>query len=315
VSAVNGHGANTLPVSVVIACHTQERWSSLVRAIESALAQRPAPLRVIVAVDHNVALRERLARELPQVTVVDNEGSSGASGTRNSGARHADTPYIAFLDDDAHARAGWLEQLLAPFAREDVVGTGGRVDPEWASARPRWFPDEFAWVVGASYTGMPEMTAPVRNVWSENMAVRRDVFEEVGGFRADFGKVGHTSRPEDTDLCIRMGASAPGRRWVYVPAALVGHHVPPERCTRGFFLRRSFWEGQGKIEMSRHLAHERDLGSESEYLRKTIPAGLARNLRAAATERSGEPAERAAAILAGTAAAGLGAAVALVRRA
>jgi glucosyl-dolichyl phosphate glucuronosyltransferase len=301
------------PVSVVIACHTEERWSSLVRSIASALEQRPGPVEVIVAVDHNPRLYNRLSREISGVTVVENEYAGGASGTRNTGARHASTPFLAFLDDDAHARPGWLGTLLEPFEDELVVGTGGKVEPEWATSRPQWFPDEFAWVVGASYTGLPDTRSPVRNVWSESMAVRRDVFEAVEGFRADFGKVGQISRPEDTDLGIRMSASAPGRHWIYVPDALVDHLVPASRCTLRFFLLRSFSEGRGKVEMSMRLASDRDLGSESSYLRRTIPMGIARNVKSAMAHREWAYAQRAAAILGGTMAAAAGAVAAALR--
>ena len=39
---------------------------------------------------------------------------------------------------------------------------GGRVDPDWeGGARPRWFPAEFGWVVGCSYTGQPERLGTV----------------------------------------------------------------------------------------------------------------------------------------------------------
>jgi GT2 family glycosyltransferase len=268
---------------------------------------------VIVAVDHNAGLRERLEQSLSGITVVENRDRRGASGTRNAGAAAAKTPYLAFLDDDAIARAGWLERLLEPFADPHVVGTGGRVVAAWDTQRPRWFPEEFGWVVGASYSGQPRELAPVRNVWSESMAVRREVFERVGGFRMDFGKVGHTSRPEDTDLCIRMSAGASGASWVYVPSAIVDHLVPADRATFRFFLRRSFWEGQGKIEMSRHLGAERDLVSEGDYLRRTIPAGIERNLRGALARGDLSEAGRAGAIVAGIAAAGAGAALALLR--
>jgi GT2 family glycosyltransferase len=296
-------------VSVVLACHTEDRWDSLLRAIASATAQEPAPAAVIVAVDHNPALAQRLRAAAPELTVVDNLGErGGASATRNAGAAVATTPYLAFLDDDAVAHPGWLAALIAPLrADAAVVGTGGAVEPIWQAGRPDWFPDEFGWVIGVTYTGMPVETAPIRNVWSENMAVRRADFHAVGGFREDFGKVGATSRPEDTDLCIRMGAQRPDGHWLYVPAALVGHEVPGNRSTFRFFVRRSFWEGRGKVELARNLRGTPALGSERDYLRKTIPLGIVRHLR------GGFPA-RAASVCAGTVAASAGAAVALTQR-
>ena len=303
-----------LPISVVVACHTDERWPTLVRSIESAAAQQPRPQAIVVAVDNNPGLTARLRQSGLDIQVVENHDERGASSTRNAGAAVADTEYLAFLDDDSFAQPGWLTSLLAPFADTQVVGTGGPVEPDWRVPRPAWFPDEFAWVVGASYTGLPTVDAPVRNVWSVNMAVRRDVFVAVGGFRRDFGKVGRTSRPEDTDLCIRMSSSTPDGCWVYSPGAVVRHEVPAERSTIQYFLRRSFWEGQGKAEMARMLGHDRGLSSEKAWLLRTVPAGIARHLVAAVRTRDRREAAQVAALIAGTAAAGAGAALAVVRR-
>nr|BFE71392.1 hypothetical protein GCM10020092_046930 [Actinoplanes digitatis] len=69
-------------------------------------------------------------------------------------------------------------------------------------------PAEFLWAVGGSYAGMPTSTAPIRNVWSASMVVRRETFLAVGGFRTGFGKLGNQNRPEDTELCLRMSALA-----------------------------------------------------------------------------------------------------------
>ena len=265
--------------SVVIACHTEERFPALVRAIVSAQEQTPPPAQVIVAVDDNDRLCARLRAELKGIEVVQNRGDPGAGGTRNAGAALAVSPLLVFLDDDVQAHPGWLSALLAPFEDPSVIGTGGMTKAAWQCPRPRWFPDEFGWVVGASHAGLPTAPAAVRNVWSENLAVRRQAFETVGGFRPGFGKLGATSRPEDTDLCIRVGASAPDAHWLYVPSAVVDHEVPPGRATFAFFLKRCYWEGAGKVELSGHLGADRDLGDERSYLLRTLPRAVLRDLR------------------------------------
>jgi glycosyltransferase involved in cell wall biosynthesis len=38
-------------VSVIVAAFSLERWNGLVRSLESVLAQRPAPLEVILVID------------------------------------------------------------------------------------------------------------------------------------------------------------------------------------------------------------------------------------------------------------------------
>jgi hypothetical protein len=186
---------------------------------------------------------------------------------------------LAFLDDDARASKGWLESLTQHFADPAVVGVGGRVSPLWARPRPAWFPPEFDWTVGASYRGMPATARPVRNVWSNNMTIRRYAFEAAGGFREDFGKVGTRSRPEDTDLCLRAAAVTSSGLWVYEPAGLAGHWVPPERATVGYFLRRCFHEGRGKAGLAALDGHAESTSAERHYTRHVLPKGIARGLR------------------------------------
>ncbi len=302
---------SNVDATVVIACHSMARWSFTMAAIESALAQDPPPSRVIVVSDNNLGLHSRLCAELKGVVVLLNTGERGASATRNLGVAHADTTLVAFLDDDARARPQWLDQLVAPFADPDVVGTGGGIDPEWEGSQPHWFPAEFRWAIGASYEGMPTTIERVRNVWSGNMAVRRVAFDRVGGFRAGFGKIGDASRPEDTDFCIRVAAGTSGT-WMYVPEARVDHRVPQERGTFRFFLKRCYAEGRGKIEMSRLLDEGGSLGAEGEYMRRVLPRGVRRGISAAVVHGHFSGLSRAGAIVAGAAASGFGASRALL---
>jgi GT2 family glycosyltransferase len=289
--------------SIVITCFTQRRWPRLEASVESARTQSTPAEQVIVVVDHNDELREQVARRWPDVTVVANRHERGASGARNSGAELVTAPVLAFLDDDATAAADWLGHLVRCFDDPTVVGAGGGVTADWPQRAPGWFPEEFGWVVGASYRGLPERVAQVRNVWAENMAVRTGAFHAAGGFRLGFGKVGARSSPEDTDLCIRM--SAGGGRWLYVPEAVVAHHVPAERATFGFFVRRCLNEGAGKADLA-GLNSDEALGDERDYVRVLVPRAIRRDLAEALRTRRGRPAARAGAMLTGVAAAGVG---------
>jgi GT2 family glycosyltransferase len=300
-------------VSVVIPCHTEKRWKQLAGAVRAVLTQEPRPAAVVVAVDHNEALYELASRELTEATVLRNGyPERGVSGNRNTGAFHTDTPLIALLDDDVHPHPGWLAGLLAPFGDGEVCGTGGAIEPAWEPGRPAWVPDEFLWAWGGSYTGMPTTVARVRNVWSASMAVRREVFEAVGGFRVGFGKVGDRSRPEDTDLCLRM-SQASGGHWVYVPDAVIDHPVPADKATFGYFLTRCYHEGRGKVEMARLNSGRESLGSERDYLRRTLPRAVGRGLADTVRGRGLANTAKAATVLAGIAAAGFGGAVETAR--
>ena len=203
----------------------------------------------------------------------------GASGARNTGVAASHSEVVAFLDDDAVAAPSWLKALLGHFSSPDVVGVGGRLDPLWDDARPRWFPPEFDWAVGASYRGMPQDAGPVRNVWSNNMAIRRPAFDAIGGFRDGFGKVGERSRPEDTDLCLR--AALAGGAWIYEPTGIAGHRVGRQRATVGYFLRRCFNEGWGKAALAALNGMGQSMSAEREYTRHVLPSAMARGIREA----------------------------------
>jgi len=281
-------------VSVVIAAYSDDRWTQLSEAVASVAAQTRPAFETIVVVDHNPDLLSRARRELTDAVIIANVGVRGASAARNTGVALSRGEIVAFLDDDACATPDWLETLIAGFADPTVAGVGGRVDPLWATARPRWFPREFDWTVGASYSGMPETTAPVRNVWANNMALRRAAFDAAGGFREDFGKLGASSRPEDTELCMRVTSGS----WLYEPTSAVGHWVPAQRATIRFFLRRCFAEGQGKAEIAAMDGAAKSTSTERSYTVRVLPSAVGRGLREAmAGDRSG--ALRSAAIVGG----------------
>jgi GT2 family glycosyltransferase len=166
-------------------------------------------------------------------------------------------------------------------------------------------PEEFLWAVGGSYTGMPTETAPIRNVWSAGMVVRRETFMAVGGFRTGFGKLNGQNRPEDTELCIRMSAAG-GGHWMYVPAAVIRHEVPSVRSTFSFFVRRCYAEGRGKVQMAGLNAKTDSLSAERDYLR-SLPRAVLRNIAAGHIRKAGS-------VIAGIAAAGFGGAVETISR-
>jgi hypothetical protein len=152
---------------------------------------------------------------------------------------------------------------------------------------------------------MPESAARVRNVWSNNMAIRRDAFDAVRGFREDFGKVGHRSRPEDTDLCLRAAGADSGGTWIYEPGAIAGHQIPADRSTFRYFLRRCYYEGQGKAALAAFNGVTESTSTERQYARYVLPDGFIRGLQESARGNLSGMA-RSLAIIAGLSAATLG---------
>jgi len=284
--------------SVVICAFTEERWDDLVRSVDSVRRQTLPPVETIVVIDHNEALMARAVEAFPWARVVPNEGERGLSDGRNTGVRVSRGAIVAFLDDDAAAENDWLETLARTFRDADVIGVGGAAISEWDAGRPTWFPEEFDWVVGCSYLGMPTERAAVRNPLGCNMSFRRAGFQAAGPFEITVGRVG--SKPvggEETEFCIRLREAMPGHHIIYEPAARVRHRVRAERGTWRYFVSRCYGEGVSKAVIGRLVRSSAGLATERRYSTVTLPAGVARNI--AAIPRRPGAALRAGAIIAG----------------
>jgi len=297
----------TPSVSVVICTYALERWPNLVRSVRSALDQSPPAHEVIVVVDHNDELEQRVRDAFPTVVVRPNLGPPGLSDARNAGIRLAGGDILAFLDDDAIALPGWLADIGRAFRDDSVLGVGGLIEPLWALRRPAWFPPEFDWVVGCSYRGMPMQGDTIRNVLGANASFRRTVLETVGGFRTGLGRVGTDGLGcEETELCIRAGRRWPQKRFLFRPGAAVQHLVPSERATPMYFLSRCFAEGISKSRVARMMGSRHGLASERHYVLWSLPTALVTSLGRFISFRDSWGAARAGVILLGLTATTIG---------
>jgi len=291
-----------LDISVVICAYTEERWQHLVLAVESVQRQEVLPKEIIVVIDYNTSLFERARLHIPGITVLKNSGLKGVSGARNTGVAEACGALIACLDDDAIAEPSWLEKLSICCTDPMVLGVGGTTQPRWEGTRPRWFPEEFYWVVGCSYQTVPAHPIEVRNLWAGCMCVRREVFEVIGGFRSDIGHIGTcVLGGEETEFCIRAKQHYPHKKFLYEPRASVSHFIPTHRATWHYFLTRCYAEGLSKAIITRHVGARNSLSSERTYTLKILPLGIARGIADCFIRRDLTGLQRAGAILVGLA--------------
>lgn len=302
-AVIEPSGAAAPPsVSVVICAYTEARWEELVAAVGSVQAQETPALETVLVIDHNPALRDRAAREIPGVVLVENVEQRGLSGARNTGVRVARGDVIAFMDDDAWAEPGWWSHLADAYADPAVMGAGGAIVPAWERRRPSWFPREFDWVIGCTYLGMPETRAAVRNMIGCNMSFRREAFAEIGGFSHGIGRIG--ARPlggEETEFCIRAQRRWPDRVILYEPAAVVNHRVPAARATVRYFRSRCYAEGLSKAAIAKLVGSGSALSTERGYAVRTLGGGVARDVKDAVRGEGLAGMRRAAAIVVGLA--------------
>jgi glycosyltransferase involved in cell wall biosynthesis len=299
-------------ISVIICAYTEKRWQALVAAIESVQHQTLPAREIILVIDHNPALFQQAQASLADIIIIENSRDKGLSGARNSGWTRAQGEIIAFLDDDAVAEPDWIENVAAYYTEPTVVGVGGKIVPLWEKDAPFWFPEEFNWVIGCTYRGMPMKKARMRNVIGANMSIRKSILETSGGFRESFGCdknttssegflkwFNHSAGDEETEFCIRVSRQLPGCVWLYGAKAVVRHRVSLERTRWRYFLWRCYDEGLGKANLVRLHTSDTGLSSERAYVLQSLPIGVIDNMADTFLHRDSTGLSRAGAILLG----------------
>lgn len=270
------------PISVIICAYTEKRWDDLLAAIQSLRQQSVPPGEIILVIDHNQALFERVQAQISGVIHIENTGPQGLSGARNSGVAAARNELVAFLDDDAVADPRWLELMGKCCQDSSVLGAGGVVVPLWPGENPAWFPKEFYWVIGCSYQDFQGKITRVRNAFGGNICMRREIFAEIGGFSSSLGRTHAKQLPlggEETELCIRAKQRWPEKFFLCDPNAVSGHRIPPQRVNGRYFRSRCYAEGLSKATVASYAGVKDGLAAEQAYTLRMLPRGVLRGLR------------------------------------
>jgi glycosyltransferase involved in cell wall biosynthesis/GT2 family glycosyltransferase len=269
-------GGPIVPVSIIVCAYTLKRWRQLCEALDSVRRQEPRAAEIILVSDYNTELERRAREAFPDIVVIANREKRGLSGARNSGIAVARQKYIAFLDDDAIAAKHWVANMLAECGKPGVAGVAPAVEPIWEERPPSWFPDEFLWVVGCSYRGLPKSRAEVRNILGCAFVVRRDLFERAGGFDHQLGRTGGKTllSCEETEFCIRAKRAVEDAKFVFLPTADIQHKVPTHRSTWSYFTSRCYAEGISKAQVVQIAGAAQGLASERSYVLRTLSSGL-----------------------------------------
>ena len=119
---------------------------------------------------------------------------------RNRGAETGSAPWIVFLDADVLAPVDLLDRYLVAVA-DDTTGilAGAVIDeepPATAAAAPR-----YAWLKSSMSQEITLADSDWAFAQTANAAVRREAFEQVGGFEERIRSGG------DADLCFRIRAA------------------------------------------------------------------------------------------------------------
>jgi glycosyltransferase involved in cell wall biosynthesis len=206
--------------------------------------------------DHTADVVDSMSKLTAIPVVYVFEPRLGLSHARNRGINEARGSIIAFIDDDVLPAPDWIIQIVSAMDRWRAHGVGGRILPHWEAPPPDWLTqrqDLLDRLAIMDHADSCVLSYPVRGrpqVWGGNMAFRREIFEEIGGFDDARGRVGtKLFRGEEVELVNR--ALGHGLRIVYDPALVVQHRIGHRRLRRAYFLKMEFDAAQGEIGADR----------------------------------------------------------------
>lgn len=239
------------PALSVVLC-TFNRAPLLARALDALITQAPdTPAYEVVVVDNNStdATREIVAAFAASGIVrYAFESEQGLSAARNSGIRAALAPLLAFTDDDVCVESTWVGTIVGRFqAERDLDMLGGPVEPQWEAPPPAWLRDAgLAPLAVVDYGNEPFRITLDRQLClvGANLAVRRDVFDRVGGFSEALQRVGGgIGSTEDQELELRVLSA--GGTALYEPRMRVRAQVPRGRLSKRY--HREWHTGHGRF--------------------------------------------------------------------
>ena len=196
------------------------------------------PIEVVV-VDNDS--REQTTRDLfalyaadPRLTVVSAPGPFNFSDLSNRGARAAAGRVLLFLNNDIEVMdGGWLRELVSIAIDPAVGAVGAKLLYPDGTLQHGGIVLGIGGVAGHSHLGVPgddpgyfarmTLAQEVSGVTGACLAMRADVFAQVGGFDAEHLAVAFN----DVDLCLRVRQA--GYRIVWTPHACLIHHESKSR--------------------------------------------------------------------------------------
>jgi glycosyltransferase involved in cell wall biosynthesis len=234
-----------IKVCIVIPAFNAEDTVGL--ALSAALSQEHK-CEVVVVDDGSTDSTSTIVKKYPSARYVRQE-NAGPANARNTGWKITDADVVLFTDSDCVPDKRWAKSLINGFFEDCIGAVTGSYDianPEFLL--PRLIHEE----IQDRHHGYEQS---VRFFGSYNVALRRQVLEETGGFDESYRR----ASGEDNDLSYRVLKA--GYKIAFAPTALVAHHH-----TRSLkkYLREQYTHGYWRMKL--YQAHP-DMRGGDDYTR------------------------------------------------
>lgn len=165
----------------------------------------------------------RLRTDAPHVKLIESTTNEGFAGGCNRGVAASTGEYVALLNNDARPGESWIAAAIERFEQSPNIGAvasrvldweGQKVD--YIGAAMTWYGMAYKPFTGEPIPRTPDVPEDVLFGTGSAMFVRREVFDELGGFDERYFMFF-----EDVDFGWRLNLK--GWRFVYEPASLAYH--------------------------------------------------------------------------------------------
>jgi glycosyltransferase involved in cell wall biosynthesis len=255
-------------LSVVIAAFNAA--ATIEEQLAALVSQGPRSWEILVCDNGSTDATREIVRTWsgrhPEVRLVDASARRGPAAARNVGVAAGHGDLIAFCDADDVVGAGWADAVEKALTVHAFVA--GRFEHERLQARSRlavsWSPQL------DGLTRIPYMPGYV-TAGAGNLAVRRTVFDAVGGFDEA------ALSTEDDDLCLRVQLA--GHELTFVPDMVL--HVRKRTGLRAIAEQaRLYGEGARRLQhryalLSPSIIESRTAGADSPVEETDSPPAVA----------------------------------------
>ena len=187
------------------------------------------------------------------------EENQGLSHARNRGIKEANASIIIFVDDDIRADKHYINAWLTFFDNHpDAKAAGGKIHVQFDHPRPKWMSSYLLPLLGHHDHG--DSIKPYKTndyPFGGNMAFKKEVFEEIGQFNTELGRIGSDLKAsEEKELFQRYRSRY--ENILYVPDAKLHHRVNSARLTKEYISRQAIGLGQSmKLQMKRQSGFQK----------------------------------------------------------
>ena len=230
-----------MTVSIIIA--VKAFCENLGECVSKCLELDYKDCEILILPDSNFS--ESLLPQSSKIRIISTGGVTPPK-KRDIGVREAKGEILAFLDDDTYPVKEWLKEAVKIFKESDDIGCvcGPAITPSNDSILQKGSGLVYASPLVSGnhiFRYVPKARKEVFDFPSCNFLIRKDLFNQVGGFDKPFWP------GEDTFLCLKVLGT--GEKMVYAPKVLVFHHrrsllrghlnqIKSYALHRGYFVKR-----------------------------------------------------------------------------